>query len=160
MILLWLNFHRRIKIMRVGVKASMYLPLSAEQWESTMLPQWKIYPSILQILVNHPPLQISMPNLHITDMGVVASPTTNWCSPAWMTRTLTDPANITANTPVPMTVVTTLGSRHIIFSTPQPVSPHEPISHRWLGHHYHLLQRRLPNSAIGWWCMVWKAHPR
>ena len=50
--------------MSLGMRVSTSRPLSAEHKESTMLPWWQIYPSILQILVNHPPLQISMPNLH------------------------------------------------------------------------------------------------
>ena len=39
--------------MRVGVRTSTSSPLSAEYQESTVTQQGKIYPSILQTLVNH-----------------------------------------------------------------------------------------------------------
>ena len=58
MMLLKLSLHRRMKVMRLGVKASTSPPLSGEHQEYTMSPWGRIYPSILWTLVNHQQLQI------------------------------------------------------------------------------------------------------
>ena len=50
--------------MRVGVKVSTPQPLSAQHPESTMFQPWRIYPSILQTLVNCQLHQSSMKTTH------------------------------------------------------------------------------------------------
>ena len=60
-----MSLHRRMKVMRVGVKASTSSPLSAEHGESTMSQPWRNYPLILQTLVNPQPHQSIMKNTHL-----------------------------------------------------------------------------------------------
>ena len=75
-------------VMRAGVKTSTSQPHSAEPQESTMSPEWTIYPSIWKILVNHLHLQSSTQSHHPLDTDATASHTATWCSPALMVRAL------------------------------------------------------------------------
>ena len=61
--LLKLSLYWRMKVMRVGVKASTYPPFWAEHHAYTMSLWGRIYPSLLWTLVNHQQLQSSMKGL-------------------------------------------------------------------------------------------------
>ena len=62
--------------MRVVVKASTSHP-SAEHQESTMFQPWRIYPLILQTLVNHQLHQSSMKKTHLEDPDMAILHTAN-----------------------------------------------------------------------------------
>ena len=63
--------------MRVGVKTSTSLPLSAKHRESTMCQQGKTYPSTWLTLVNHQLHWYSMEKPDQTDTDVAAPQATN-----------------------------------------------------------------------------------
>ena len=123
-----LNLHRRMKVMRVGMKTSTSPPLSAELWESTTSPWWRIYPSIWQTLVNHQQLQSSMKSLHLTDTDAAASDATTKYSPALMIRVLWDPVNDTVHAPVLIPKVQPAGEQtfHLQCTTACVIMSHPP----------------------------------
>ena len=63
--------------MRVRVKASTSLPLSAGHQECNMFQPWMIYPSILQTLLNCQLHQSSMKETHLKDTDVTVVHATN-----------------------------------------------------------------------------------
>ena len=63
--------------MRVGVKASTSPSLSAEQQEYAMFQPWRIYPLILQTLVNYQLHQSIMKSIHLEYTDVTALHSTN-----------------------------------------------------------------------------------
>ena len=148
--LLKLTLHRRMKDIRVGMKASTSSPLSAEHWGSTMSQQRMNYPSILQTLDNHQPHQSIMKSTHLEGTYVTVLYTTDWCSPVQMMRVLWE--------------------QNLVHQVPQPVSlPHTHTKHRAVVHRcqwcctgwwHKLLQGKLPNCTIGWWSLVQRSNSR
>ena len=76
-ILLQPSLHRRMKIMRVGVKVSTSTPFSAENQECTMFQPWRNCPSIPHTLVNHQLHQSTMKGTQPKDADVTALHTAN-----------------------------------------------------------------------------------
>ena len=101
-----------MKVMRVGLKTSTSPPHSAELWESTTSPQWRVHLSIQWTLVNHQQLQSSMKSLHLADTDTAATHAITWYSPAPMMRVLWDPVNNTAHAPAPMPKVQPAGEQN------------------------------------------------
>ena len=124
-----LSLHKRMNDMRVGVKTSTSLPLSAEHQESTMFQPWGIYPLILQTLVNYQLNQNNMKRTHLKDTDITALHVTNWCSPVQMMRVLWHQMHDAANTPVSMLIVQSTGEQnfHLQWTTAcvTPSHPHQ-----------------------------------
>ena len=136
-----LNLHRRMKVMRVGVKTSTSPPISAELWESTTFPQWRIHPSIWQTLVDHKQLQGSIMSLHLADTDASATHGIHqlqwWqsCESQWMIQsTLQHQCQKSS----------LQKSRPFTFSAPQPVSSH------------HTHHRLVFHRSKGWWYLLWR----
>ena len=117
MMLLKLHLHRRMKVVRAGVKTSTSPPLSAEYQESTMSPQGKTYPSIVHTLINHQLHQHSRKGPHHAETDIAASHAVNYCSPVLMMRVMWDPNIPTLMLVVHLTGVQLFYHQRIIPST-------------------------------------------
>ena len=124
------SLHRRMKVMRTGVKTYTSQPHSAEPQESTMSPQWMVYLSIWQTLITYPS-RSDMQSHHLADTGVTTSHAATWYSPALMMKVLRDPVNDAAHLPVPIPEVQPPGKQmfHLQYTITCVTTSHPPQNH-------------------------------
>ena len=145
-----LNLHRRIKVMRVGVKASTSQPLSAEHQELPCLNKrgiilwsfklWTITSHTRALWKAHTS-RVQMSQLYMLPIGVHQF---RW----WESH---ENRNLLTRSPQPV-------------SLPQTHTKHRAVVNRcqWccMGWWHNLLQGKLPNSTIGWWSLVQRSNSR
>ena len=155
------------RLWELRVRTSTSPPLSVEHWESTMSPWGRIFPSIVQTLVNHQQLHSSIKSPHLIDTDATAlthhqlvftssdneSPVrpSEWCSQQSSTN-----ARSQVHRRAELSSSVHISLCHP--NTPMPTTD-QFLTDAWDSDTAYSAGK-LPNSTIKWWSVVWRSNCR